>query len=669
MAQIIYPNDKGMVLLYDGTEIYIVDFEFSADGKTYWEKHYKSTDHEYQYDNTIIVGGHKYIRFKRAGSTEWEAPAKFIGENGTDGDNLELQVENTLLQYKLSEETTWTTLFDLEDLRGEQGPMGQGWAIDNAGGLDVRGNCCGETTTNTCTSCNPNSVAASCGISTYLSLGNHRINSTDVLNETTYWHSVDGVVWVQSTDDNVGEYVTAWRATDGTGTAALTINSQGYEVAFASLVTPYISKGRVYACADGMWTEVMNIVTPTGYVKVSSSDGLQFLEAKVDDVTLEAYDSGVGYNDNIRIKDLGVNEDKLNASVAGNGLIGGAGVPLAIVNTGGITVNPDDIAVNVDDATIEIDGGTDEIQVKDEGITGPKIATGTTPVFNINKGFDVTNIDSTGAEVNPDETSLGFNGGGELEIVDNGVQGIHLNDDTCDNTKGVEISNDKIVVKVDDTTIEFNGSGQLQVIESYIQSLIDAGVVSLVAPGEPSMTGDIIFNASNDSSLISLSVAGSGATDGTITFSTDVDDSALTTFITNVINSVVTDATTYAKLKNILVAGSGITLTPNDGLSTITIASTATPPTAGSVAELDGTLDDGALDTYARADHTHSVADGALTIAKTSGLQTELDSKIELNTAYGSGQVSSTGLLVQSPNGSWFQIQVNDNGDLDTRRV
>ena len=58
-----------------------------------------------------------------------------------------------------------------------------------------------------------------------------------------------------------------------------------------------------------------------------------------------------------QIKDSTVTEDELNASVAGDGLTGGAGSPLA---------------VNVDDSTIEVD--TDIVRVKDDGITNAKLA-------------------------------------------------------------------------------------------------------------------------------------------------------------------------------------------------------------------------------------------------------------------------------------------------------
>ncbi len=64
-----------------------------------------------------------------------------------------------------------------------------------------------------------------------------------------------------------------------------------------------------------------------------------------DDETLEID----GESGELQIKDAGVDEDKLAATVAGAGLTGGEGDPLA---------------VNVDDESLEIDGDSGELQIK-----------------------------------------------------------------------------------------------------------------------------------------------------------------------------------------------------------------------------------------------------------------------------------------------------------------
>lgn len=75
------------------------------------------------------------------------------------------------------------------------------------------------------------------------------------------------------------------------------------------------------------------------------------LSVGVDGVTIET--SG----DQLRVKDAGIDENKLNASVAGSGITGGAGSPLAI---------------SPDGSTLELSGDT--IRVKDLGITLAKMA-------------------------------------------------------------------------------------------------------------------------------------------------------------------------------------------------------------------------------------------------------------------------------------------------------
>lgn len=87
-------------------------------------------------------------------------------------------------------------------------------------------------------------------------------------------------------------------------------------------------------------------------------------------------DSAVTTN---KINNGAVTEAKLNASVAGNGLTGGAGSPLAVGATAGtsaVTVNADDIAVSIKaTGALEIEAtGQGELDVKDGGIDTARLA-------------------------------------------------------------------------------------------------------------------------------------------------------------------------------------------------------------------------------------------------------------------------------------------------------
>jgi|LSQX01.1.fsa_nt_gb DUF4097 and DUF4098 domain-containing protein YvlB len=79
---------------------------------------------------------------------------------------------------------------------------------------------------------------------------------------------------------------------------------------------------------------------------INDGDGVHTV-ADPDDVSLEID----GESGELQIKDAGVDEDKLAATVAGAGLTGGEGDPLA---------------VNVDDESLEVDGDSGELQIKSQ---------------------------------------------------------------------------------------------------------------------------------------------------------------------------------------------------------------------------------------------------------------------------------------------------------------
>lgn len=87
-------------------------------------------------------------------------------------------------------------------------------------------------------------------------------------------------------------------------------------------------------------------LTVAAGAEVNDGDDV-YVVVEPDDETLEI-DSESG---ELQIKDAGVDEDKLAATVAGAGLTGGAGDPLA---------------VSVDDTSLEIDGDSGELQIKSQ---------------------------------------------------------------------------------------------------------------------------------------------------------------------------------------------------------------------------------------------------------------------------------------------------------------
>jgi hypothetical protein len=114
------------------------------------------------------------------------------------------------------------------------------------------------------------------------------------------------------------------------------------------------------------------------------------LAVNVDDSTIEIN------SDTLRLKDAGITSAKLASAVAGNGLAGGAGTALS---------------VNVDDSTLEIN--TDALRVKDAGITSAKLASAVA-------GNGLSGGAGTALAVNVDGSTIEINSD-SLRIKDLGV--------------------------------------------------------------------------------------------------------------------------------------------------------------------------------------------------------------------------------------------------------
>ena len=151
-----------------------------------------------------------------------------------------------------------------------------------------------------------------------------------------------------------------------------------------------------------------NAITASKIASTVAGDGLaggagSALSVNVDDSSIEIN------SDSLRVKDLGISsakianssistakildanvtEAKLSASVAGNGLLGGAGSALSVNCGDGLDFDGDAVEVQlgaglefqagaidieVDDSTIEIDEVSNEVRVKDLGISTAKVA-------------------------------------------------------------------------------------------------------------------------------------------------------------------------------------------------------------------------------------------------------------------------------------------------------
>jgi len=288
-----------------------------------------------------------------------------------------------------------------------------------------------------------------------------------------------------------------------------------------------------------------------------------------------------------------------------------------------ILTNVDGVNVIADEETIEADGLT-ALRVKEEGIQGIHIHTGgDVPVFNTQYGFNVDNIDTSGAEVDIQIDTFDFNGNGEIYIIEDAIHGTQLNIDAVANEFGLVIDNanssgtDRIRMKVDDAYFDFNGLGELTLDSSILDNFVTDIVPKLNDAVLPQVDNSVTFSVTDD---------------------TGID--------ANMTSNAITDEITLSFEIN--------------------------------TAWLDDYID------AATSDASRTVYWGALEYdeTKTTTIEQYIDSlkHVELNKWYnnmmvsdGSGSVTTDGLILVSPDGGdgqrTYRVIVDDEGNLDTIEV
>lgn len=490
--------DRGIFRFANGKEIYIEEVQYSYNGKDKWEEVFQPFEHIDPDDPTQTVPGHKYRRVRHAGDDKFQYPAYIVAE---DGDTPVLRKNDTHIQWRLSleSEEDWQDLVALEDItgpEGEKGNRGEGWHVDLTGYLDSRPDCGSTcTTTNTCDTCNPN-PPCNCGstdAAIFMSLGNHRLEQADVGDNTNRWHTTDGITWIQSTESLIGTPVLAWGAQDAANATetAYTCNLQGHVVAFHMLPEPYDSRGLCYVCADGLWTPLFNAIVPTGEVKIDNLDTLDYLENKLDGVTIGT-DGTVVF-----VIDDSIDYDKLDLASFGDGLEDDVVNELIIVDVNDFvgfglrsyerTNGYDDIQVLVDDFIG--DGLTTEAAIPVDGETANIIIVNLDDLLSINSGLmtrlpvagESTDLDHKDLFVKPYHGVLVTSNGVTLNVDGNIFQldenGLTLKEDAIGAVHlGSDIPGDGLVqgasgdlnVNIDGQVFTFNGNNELTVLDDGI---------------------------------------------------------------------------------------------------------------------------------------------------------------------------------------------------------
>ncbi len=678
--------DKGIVKLYDGTVVYIVEIQYSADGSTFWESTYNSASHVYEGDGITTIPGHKYMRIRHAEDTDFQMPMYITA---TDGDSPEFRVYSNYIQWKLTLEDVWINLVDLDDLKGvqgEEGIAGAGLQIDAAGALDTRPACCASSTVSTGCGCSSSTTSALGG--TFLSLGNHLLITSDIGSYYTVATNDTGWTLVTQALIDLGTYAVGWGAVDGTDStaAAYTLNDQGQTINYDAN-TPIDTNGRVYACAGGVWSLQLDLAANTGQIKTSTGDTLNYLDQKVDGTTLEAYDSGVGYNDNIRVADDGIDENKIISTATGDGLTGGSGTVITVV--GGDLVGTEshgletfthtdtttDIRIDVSDLEgdgIDLEGASptqtlqvDVVDLVDATLDGLTTYTAADTFDNLRVlAGDGIALNSDGVNVIGDELSITAAALSAIKVMPNdnatlGITNLHTNPLIADETQGIRKDaavTGKLEVKVDASTIGFDGTGNLEVPDNGItgDKIADAacdntkGVEILSDKIAAKVDGSSIgFNGSGELELQSIT----GASISANQVVKSIDDGS----------NVAQDAVTFVAAGT---AGVDLTVTVNPATDDLTIAANA------NLAYLNANL---------------SIPAGAVawgSITGTLSAQTDVVAyidagdadKLVVDTWYDNARIvdtidgtyASKGLWLKSSGGTIYKLRVDDSGALFT---
>jgi hypothetical protein len=362
----------------------------------------------------------------------------------------------------------------------------------------------------------------------------------------------------------------------------------------------------------------------TGYglrVYTSDDDGWLDMQVYVQDFISDGltYEATISIDGETRDKII-VNVDDIVSPTTGTDFTGlVTSTDLSITETDGydniyvqpgdcILVDVDGVNVVADELTIAADGETElrvwETDSATKGIQNIHIHPN---AVNENKGLYKDGQNSI--EVLIEATTFGFNGDGEIYILDNAIHGNHLNDDTCDNTKGVEISNDMITVKVDGTTIDFNGSGELTVLPSS-DNIVNTISLFLNGSLQGIVDGEVKWKYI-DTNSISVSVAANPSTD-IVDLSFDVNRA----WVEDIIEEYITDPSLDVYWGTLGYSVGNPTLTIEDYITSL--------------------------------------------------------KHVELNRWYtnmqisdGTGEFVQSGLMVKSPVGRVFKLIVDDNGNFD----
>jgi hypothetical protein len=673
----------GIIRFYDGTIIAIERQEYSPDGITYWEEVFNPNDHLSSIDGVTPIKGHKYKRVMHSGDTKWQKPYKIVA----DTPEFRVTAEGNF-EWKFIDEDVWKLLINKEDIKGEQGKQGEqgipgeGFHINLYGFFNSRPDC-GPNLANTCSTCNVNSTNSSDAI-TFMSLGDGALiltqpiinNGNVLIGGTTYTHFSNDLNTWSPISTGIVDLEVRYLATNATGAIHTDMHNENY----------YGTRGIVYVCAEGNWTVLTDIATPSYMVGESvGSTNIGYLDHFVSTSTNVLTNTITLNNGILSIIEQSITENAFNQNTFGDGIsilnpmdkpqinvndFVGFGLTWYISNTDGLN----DIAV---DATSLILDGLDTVtgisvdgEVHDQMIVNVLdlinnnsfLTSNVEPdtfrdlYVNIGDGLEGDGNTPQAIKVKADEVSLTVDAT-NLRVhpytgTTTGITLAHLNPDIIWAGRGIDLNTaNGLYIRVDSSTIGYNGTGQLEVPVNGI-------------------TGDRLNDntANNNEGIEVLNDMLSVKVDGTtIVFNgsgeLEVTPMSIPTTVTSIVpfdNSTLRDAVREDIQFNIN-EGVGIeTVFISDGsLNTLTL--------------------DIAFDTaWGDARYQQIGASSAVYWEGLARNNTNTETieqyiaglnHVELNHLYNNIIIDEVdGLIIQGPTNS-FKIIVDDNGNLDTIRI
>lgn len=680
----IFQSYNGLIRFYDGTVIAIEDQEYSPDGVYFWEKVFNPYPHISTLDGVTTVQGHEFKRVKHSGDTNFQLPYRIVPDEPV------FRVLNNQLQYKLhdADDSTYMTLFDLATLqgqdgaKGEQGIRGEGFHIDSVGYYTTRPSCSNSLISNTCQSCN--NGGNDYGYSTFMSLGDGELiltsaiisGGTVTVNSVAYSHfSNDLVTWTALTGGIV-DFRARYLATNGTGAVYVDMRTQNY----------YNTRGVVYVCADGTWTVLANVATPSYMVgETSGSSNIGYLDNFVDLGDFDVITQTITIaNGKLVVIQGAIDNTAFDSNVVGYGLnytlgnpievdpsdFTGFGLTTYVANSDSeekIQVLVDNLlgdgtavhsAVTVDNESrhlIKVD--VNDLINNDSGL----IATAQVDTFydlsvNLGNGLELDGGTPQAITINTDGLSLEVNAT-DLHIKqyvsgNDGVMKKHLNPDIIWTNHGLGFDQlNGLYARIDALTIGYNGSGALEIPVNAV-------------------TGDRL-NDNTANNLLGIEVLNDKLAvkvDGT---TIDFNGSGELTYIGNAGQYVSSITAGGATMRD------DIAITFGSTTGSIGVTATGTVNVGTDTLAINLVVDESWLAAYLLAHPSvGSVAWGSITGTLTA--QTDLVSYVTgrlapyvlLDEWYQDTRIDSNeGLVLRSVGGVTYKVIVDDQGNLDTTEV